>query len=401
VIADLRELDRRTGGTGGARRLCWGPEWRDARAFLGELLEELGLSAERDEAGNLWARLDGAEGDAVAVGSHLDSVPNGGWLDGCLGVMAGVGVLRGWAESGEIPPRPLVLVDWADEEGARFGRSLFGSSAAAGRLDPADLAESRDAEGRNAAEVLAENGVDLERAPQARGRLNGIGAYLELHIEQGPVLEREEISAAAVEGCVGIERWRHRFEGEAAHAGTTPMEMRRDAGLSAMALAQAAERIAVEADGGVATAGAISLEPGVVTAVPGAAEVLVDMRHPDAGALERMREAVDEEAKVAAEGRGCEWTASRIWSIAPTRFDAELVQLAREACREVAGAERALVSGALHDAAEAAALVPAAMVFCPSIRGISHSPVENTSERELVTGIEAFSALTSRVLARD
>jgi hydantoinase/carbamoylase family amidase len=400
VIADLRELDGRTGGSDGARRLCWGPEWREARGFLGELLDELGLPSEHDEAGNLWARLEGAEGDALAVGSHLDSVPNGGWLDGCLGVMAGVGVLRAWAESGEIPPRPLVLVDWADEEGARFGRSLFGSSAAAGSLDPAELADARDAEGRTASEVLSENGVDLEQAPQARGRLDGVGAYLELHIEQGPVLEAEGIQLAAVEGCVGIGRWRLRFAGEAAHAGTTPMALRHDAGLAAMGVARAAERIAIEASG-VATTGDARLEPGIATAVPGAAEIIVDMRHPDAGSLEGMLRAVRAEAELVAGRRGCEWSADRIWSIDPTVFDRDLVALAKEACREVAGSERALVSGALHDAAEAARVVPAAMVFCPSIRGISHSPAEDTAEADLAAGIEAFAGLAASVLNRE
>ena len=399
MIADLRELDRRTGGSDGARRLCWGPEWREARGFLEELLGELNLSSDRDEAGNLWARMDGSEGDALVLGSHLDSVPRGGWLDGCLGVMAALGVLRAWSAARATPPRPIVLVDWADEEGARFGRSLFGSSAAAGSLDPAELADARDAEGRTASEVLSENGVDLERAPQARGRLDGVGAYLELHIEQGPVLEAEGIQLAAVEGCVGIERWRLRFAGEAAHAGTTPMALRHDAGLAAMGVARAAERIAIEASG-VATTGNARLEPGIPTAVPGAAEIVVDMRHPDGGSLEGMLRAVRAEAELVAGQRGCEWSADRIWSIDPTSFDPGLVALAKEACREVAGSERALVSGALHDAAEAARVVPAAMVFCPSIRGISHSPAEDTAEADLAAGIEAFGALAASVLDR-
>ncbi len=134
VIAQLRELDRRTGGAGGARRVAWTEPWHAARAYLGGLLAELGLETERDEAGNLWAWLDGETQAAVALGSHLDSVPAGGWLDGALGVMAAVGVLRGWARRGARPPRTLALVDWADEEGARFGASLFGSSAFAGTL---------------------------------------------------------------------------------------------------------------------------------------------------------------------------------------------------------------------------------------------------------------------------
>src|SRR4051812_49621589 len=148
VIADLRELDRRAGGPGGARRVAWTQTWREARGFVGELLAEIGLEPDRDEAGNVWARLDGGEGPALAVGSHVDSVPEGGWLDGALGVMAGVGVLRAWAAAGEPPPRPILLVDWADEEGARVGRSLLGSSAFAGTLDPDAVRDLTDPRGR-------------------------------------------------------------------------------------------------------------------------------------------------------------------------------------------------------------------------------------------------------------
>ncbi|MGH2988012.1 MAG: M20/M25/M40 family metallo-hydrolase, partial [Solirubrobacterales bacterium] len=188
VIADLRELERRTADERGAQRLCWSETWRAARVFLGELLAEIGIEPETDEAGNLWARLDGAEpgAPALALGSHLDSVPDGGWLDGALGVMAALAVLRAHAAVDSPPPRGLVLVDWADEEGARFGRSLFGSSAFAGTLDPAELGELRDAEDRPIAEVLAANGVELERAGECARRREGLGAYLELHIEQGP-----------------------------------------------------------------------------------------------------------------------------------------------------------------------------------------------------------------------
>jgi hydantoinase/carbamoylase family amidase len=280
VVADLRELDRRTGGPEGAHRLCWGEEWRQARGFLGELLAELGLEPERDPAGNLWAYLAGGDGPALACGSHVDSVPNGGWLDGALGVMAAIGVLRAWAESGRRPPRTLALVDWADEEGARFGRSLFGSSAFAGTLDPAALSELRDRDGRGVAEVLAENDVDLAQAGDAGSRRERLGSYLELHIEQGPVLEAEGIAAAAVEGCAGVERHRFEITGQASHAGTTPMDVRRDAGLAAADAALRIEAIGRE-HAGVATTGALTLEPGIPTAVAGVAELTVDLRHPD------------------------------------------------------------------------------------------------------------------------
>ena len=399
VIADLRELDRRTGGPGGALRVAWGDEWRAARDLLGELLGEVGLDAERDEAGNLWARLEGSAEPALGLGSHLDSVPSGGWLDGALGVMAAMGVLRAWAAAGPRPPRTLALIDWADEEGARFGRSLFGSSAFSGTLDPAELRGLEDADGRPIAEVLAEGGVELRRAPDAARRQDQLNAYLELHIEQGPVLEDQGLRAAAVSGCAGVERHRFRFRGQASHAGTTPMDRRHDAGLAAADAALRMEAVGKD-HRGVATTGALVLRPGIPTAVPGEADLLVDLRHPDPGELATMlAEAGDAGASAAGE-RGCELKSERVWGIEPIRFDDGLVAAAREACREAAGSDRVLTSGALHDAAELARVVPAAMIFCPSTGGISHAREEDTPEADLIAGIEAFGALANRVLAR-
>jgi hydantoinase/carbamoylase family amidase len=398
VIADLRELDRRTGGPRGAQRLCWSEEWCAAREFLGELLAEMNIDAERDPAGNLWARLGGDAEPALGVGSHLDSVPDGGWLDGALGVMAAVGVLRAWATSGERPARSLSLIDWADEEGARFGRSLFGSSAFSGSLDPTGLRGLTDAGGRGVADVLAENGVELGSASDAARGRGRLAAYLELHIEQGPVLEAEGVRAAAVSGCAGVERHLLNFTGQASHAGTTPMDRRRDAALAAAEAALAVEEIAT-GHGGVGTTGALTLRPGIATAVAGEAELLVDLRHPEREQLAAMLAEATDAGTRAASGRDCELATDRVWGIEPIAFDAELVALARDACREAAGSDRVLASGALHDAAEVARVVPAAMVFCPSRAGISHAKEEDTSEHDLVAAIEAFGMLANRVAA--
>jgi N-carbamoyl-L-amino-acid hydrolase len=397
VIADLRELDRRTGGAGGARRVCWGQTWREARGYLGELLAEIDLEPDRDEAGNVWAYLEGEAEPALAVGSHIDSVPAGGWLDGALGVMAGVGVLRAWANAGERPPISLLLVDWADEEGARFGRSLFGSSAFAGTLDPEAVAGLRDAEGTALPDALAANGVTLDEALEAASRRERLRAYLELHIEQGPVLEAEGVSVAAVNGCAGVERHRFRIAGQASHAGTTPMELRRDAGLAAADAALRIEAVGREHDG-VATTGVLRLEPGIPTAVAGAAELVADLRHRDAGELAAMLDEARGVVEDAAGARGCAVTEEPIWRIEPIAFDPELVELARDACRRASGAERELTSGALHDAAEVARTIPTAMVFVASIGGLSHTEREDSSEADLLTGIEAFGLLANRVL---
>ena len=398
VIADLRELARRTGDERGAQRLCWTETWREARAFLADLLAEIGVEAERDAAGNLWARLEGGDGAPVAVGSHVDSVPDGGWLDGALGVMAAVGVLRAWAGTTP-PPRPLLLVDWADEEGARFGRSLFGSSAFSGSLDPESVRALSDASGTSLADALAANGLEIGSVLDAAERAPLPAAYLELHIEQGPVLEAEGVPVSAVRGCAGVERLRLRFAGQAAHAGTTPMDRRHDAALAAAETALAVERVGA-AHGGVATTGELTLEPGISTAVAGLAELSVDLRNADAGELASMLSEVRRAAGEIAVGRGCELAEEPIWRIEPLHFDPALVEIAAGEARAAGGRAEPLTSGALHDAAEASRRVPAAMLFCPSRAGLSHSAAEDTGEPELTIAIETFARVVARALTR-
>ena len=399
VLAGLRELASLTGDERGAQRLCWSPTWQRARDFLRSRLGEIGIEPEIDEAGNLWARLPGADSGlpAQALGSHIDSVPDGGWLDGALGVMASLGVLESWARSGQSPPRDLVLIDFADEEGARFGRSLFGSSALAGTLEPAELADLRDAGGESIGEVLAACGVELERAPEAGRRLGSIGSYVELHIEQGPVLAAEGASCAAVSGCAGVERHLLTFRGQASHAGTTPMDARRDAGLAAAAAALAIEEVAVR-HGGVGTTGRIELSPGVITAVAGGAELSVDLRHSESDPLADMLSEALAEAASIADDRRCVFGGGPIWRIAPIPFDPELVELATAACAGAGGRAAPIASGALHDAAEIARRVPAAMIFCASREGISHAKEEDSDEPDLIAGIEAFGSLLAAAI---
>ena len=396
VVADLRELAARTSDEGGAQRLAWTDRWLEGRAFLRELLTEIDVKAELDEAGNLWARLEGEDpdADALVVGSHTDSVPGGGWLDGALGVMAAVGILR--AHGGE-PPRPLVLVDWADEEGARFGLSLFGSSAFAETLDASAAAGLQDAEGRHMREVLAEHDLDIDAASRCGARREGLGSYLELHIEQGPVMETEGVAVAAVTGCQGIERRRFSFRGQAAHAGTTPMAMRRDAGLAAAGCATGIAALPAD-HGGVATTGELRLEPGISTAVAGAAHLACDLRNPDAGDLAAMLARAQTLARECSQAQGCELSEEKIFSIAPTTFDRDLVAAAAKAAESETGASFEITSGALHDAASVSRVMPAAMMFCPSRGGISHAKEEDTSEEDLRVAIECFGAFAQEVL---
>src|SRR5262245_30521112 len=332
VIADLRELAARTATADGAQRLAWGPVWRDARAWFAGKLAALGLSAERDSAGNNWITMPGASPKTVILGSHLDSVPNGGWLDGCLGVVAALEALR--MQSGAKPPVTLKLVDWADEEGARFGRSLLGSAAAAGSLRIADVEKLTDRQGTRLADALAENGVRLDRMLEAQRERERIDAraYLELHIEQGPVLESMNKPTGVVLGTFGVERHMIRFTGQAAHSGSTPIPMRRDAFLAAAQAALACREIALRhskpgpGNNVVCTVGIVNVEPKIVTAVPGVCEISLDQRALDARVLAQMlrdaHEAVDAAAR--ANNVTAEWR--ELWRIDPRPVDPTLLR---------------------------------------------------------------------------
>jgi N-carbamoyl-L-amino-acid hydrolase len=399
AVEGLRELQRLTGDENGSQRVCWTDTWARARSFMRERLGELPVEVDVDEAGNQWATLRGRSQRQVLIGGHIDSVPNGGWLDGCLNVLAGLEVLRRLAAEGE-PAVSVSLVDWADEEGARFGRSLFGSSACAGTLDPDSVRGLRDRDGIALPDALAAHGVDLDRAGESGSRLKGAAAYLELHIEQGPVLERLGLPLGVVLGTFGVERHRIVFTGQSAHAGSTPMDARRDAFGAAAKLELAIRGIAV-AHGGVCTIGSVVTRPGIVTAVVGECEVTLDQRHLDAGSLASMlgdarsagdRIAAEEDVEVAWE---------RIWQIEPIPFDENLIELADDAIREVSGTSHRLPSGPLHDAAEVSrAGVPTVMVFVQSLRGLSHAKEEDTKPEHLELAVRALDRLADATIAR-
>jgi N-carbamoyl-L-amino-acid hydrolase len=398
AIGDLRALAELTGGPDGARRVCWTDEWANARGLLRERLAQLPVEVDVDEAGNLWARLAGARPETVVIGSHIDSVPNGGWLDGALGVMGALETLRTLAEAGP-PPCTVTLVDWADEEGARFGRSLFGSSAVAGTLDPDAVRDLRDAGGTRLEDALAAHGVDVDRASAAGDRLRHVSAYLELHIEQGPVLESLGAAAGTVLGTVGVERHRVVFRGQAAHAGSTPMTHRRDSFLAAARFALAVRDAAIRHEA-VSTTGAADSKPGVVTAIAGETSLLLDQRHLDAGSLAALlaeSRTLSEEA-AAAERCTVEW--QPLWAIEPIPFDPDLIGAAREACLAVAGTDHALPSGPLHDAAEMARRVPTVMIFSSSTNGISHAKEEDTPVEHLELAIRAYARAVGAAIDR-
>jgi N-carbamoyl-L-amino-acid hydrolase len=389
-LADLHELRELTGGPGGARRLAWSADWRTAREWLIGKLEPLGVEIDRDAAGNLWATRRGESERTIVVGSHIDAVPRGGWLDGALGVCAALEVIRGTQD--ETPPATLKLIDWADEEGARFGRSLLGSSAAAGTLDPEEVRGLTDAEGTTLPDALRENGIDLDAMGEAELPAN-LAAYLELHIEQGPRLEEMGKPAAAVIGCFGVERHAIRFTGKASHAGSTPMNLRRDAFLAAGRFGLACREGAIE-HGGVATIGTVKAAPGIPTIINQECEVTLDQRAFEPEQLRGMLADAKQASEEIAGEEGVEVSWRRIWQIDPVPFDGELVDLAARAVAEVTGEEAPrLPSGALHDCAEVARRAPAVMVFSSSTDGVSHNPAEDTPEEDLRVALRAYGRL--------
>jgi N-carbamoyl-L-amino-acid hydrolase len=350
--------------------------------------------------------LPGASKDSIVMGSHLDSVPSGGWLDGALGVVAGIEVLRRH-QAGGTPPVTLHLVDWADEEGARFGRSVCGSAASAGRLNPEkELAHLVDRNGVKLPDALKENGVSLDTMLQASDYFRSLDAkaYLELHIEQGPVLESLKKPTGVVLGTMGVERYMISFKGQAAHAGATPIPLRQDAFLAAAEFALECRRIGTKFSGPtpktrvVATCGVVNVGPNFVTAIPGKAEISIDLRALDGKVLAKMLAATEKAAKAAAKKNRVSMTMSPLLRIDPRPFDETLLGFTREAVQAVTGQKTELPSGPLHDASEMAAVLPTVMIFAQSSPGISHCKEEDTPIPHLDKSIRSFLTLAERTV---
>ena len=400
TVADLKELRQLTGDAHGAQRVAFTPAWVAARAWLQDKLAALPVEVHRDPAGNLWSTLPGASPRALLIGGHLDSVPNGGWLDGCLNVLAGLEVLRRIsAQYGGKPPVTVRLVDWADEEGARFGKSLFGSSACAGTLNVEEARGLKDRDGLPLPEALRAVGIDFENVSDSRRELASAAAYLELHIEQGPVLLDLDRPLGTVLGTYGVERHAITFRGQAAHAGSTPMRLRRDAFLAAAQMSPEIYRIA-ERHGGVCTIGSCATKPGIVTSVVEECRITLDQRHLDAASLARMLlEAREASERFAREGN-VEVAWSRLWHIEPILFHDALIGCCDEAISEAGAPVHRLPSGPLHDAAEVSrAGIPTAMMFVQSLRGISHNKLEDTKEEHLELCVTAFDLLAEKAMA--
>jgi hydantoinase/carbamoylase family amidase len=401
TVAELKELRALTGDEHGAQRVAFTPTWSTARTWLREKLAALPVETHTDAAGNLWSTLRGKSDRALLIGGHIDSVPNGGWLDGCLNLLAGLEILRRIVvQYGPTPPVTVRLVDWADEEGARFGKSLFGSSACSGNLDMDEARGLADKAGIRLPDALREIGVDFERVKESRVELQNAAAYIELHIEQGPVLLDLDLPLGAVLGTFGVERHAITFHGQAAHSGSTPMNRRHDAFLAAAKMSPAIYDIA-EKHRGVCTIGSCTTKPGIVTSVVSECRITLDQRHLDSISLQRMlNEAREASIRFARDGNvDVRW--ERLWQIEPVLFDKQLIASCDDAIFDVSGTRHRLPSGPLHDAAEVArAGVPTVMMFVQSLHGISHNKIEDTREDHLELCVRAFDRLAEKAMTR-
>lgn len=405
VITDLRELASLTSDELGAHRVAWTPTWDKALEWFKEKMKEEGAELSVDSSYNLFAKIPGETEEAICIGSHLDCVPNGGWLDGALGVVAGMGIIKRYGKNGKKPKKTIYLVNWADEEGARFGRSCIGSSAISGALD-ADIEEAlklKDVDGVSFEEALQRYHLDLHDFPKAREefKLKHITQYIELHIEQAPILESQHKSVACVYGITGCERQYITFTGQRAHSGC-PIPMRHDAFLAAAQAALAFRDIGnantTEGKYAYCTVGKVDVEPGVVTIFPGKCTISLDQRHIDSDTLQKIYQEAHNACLQATEDNGVTVEFEPIWSIPPTIFDATLTELCKEAVKEETGEATAMYSGPLHDAAEMAKILPSVMMFVKSTAGLSHCKEEDTPDEDLETGIAAFLRLADKVI---
>lgn len=384
---------------GGVTRVAWSPELFAAYDWVGEQLRDLGLEVEIDAAGNLIGRWGTDEGTPIVVGSHLDTVPSGGRFDGALGVIAALHAVRLLQEEGFDPERPLWIVAFMDEEGTRFNAALFGSRAFAGE-DVTALGERLDSEGVSLRAAMAAAGYDIDRAAEAE-RIDEVGAYFELHIEQGPVLEAEEIEIGVVTSIVGLRGYRVRLTGEANHAGTTPMSRRRDALVGASRIALELRDAARRQQDATANIGKISVEPGGANVVPGVADFTIDVRAATPAGVAALERVVTETVARVATEEELDFELQTTFSLDPLELDPNLVATVEVAASAEGASSMRMPSGAGHDAMIIGRHVPAAMLFVPSQRGISHSPDEHSAPEHLECGMRVLAGALRQALRSD
>ncbi len=395
-LAALAEMTRRD--QPGFTRLAYSEEDRQARVWLRDRMEAAGLTVRLDAAANVIARRPGAsEGAVLVVGSHIDTVPNGGRFDGIAGVVAGLEITRVLHEAGCPMRHPLEIIAFTNEEPNAFGLSTVGSRAMAGKLTTARARELRDPGGRTLAEAIDFLGGDAARLDDARRSRGAIAHYLELHIEQGPVLDRERIPVGVVTGIAAPTRLRVRVDGRPDHAGTTPMGIRKDALAGAAEIVLALERIATEAGDSVGTVGRLVNQPNHANVVPGQVEMMVEFRSILPARIAAVRARLLGAMQEIAQRRGLEVSWEFLMEERPLQIPPETVDLAAAICQELGIAFGKLASGASHDANHIAEIAPVAMLFLPSVGGRSHCPEEFTHTADIAAGTRALLGLLLRL----
>jgi allantoate deiminase len=373
-------------------RLFGTPAHASAIGTLSGWMKAAGMTVRRDAIGNLIGRYDGGDHGtpALLLGSHVDTVRDAGRYDGVLGVLVAIAVVEGMHAAGRRPRRPLEVVAFVDEEGARFGTSFLGSSVLAGSFDTADLRRA-DAEGVSLEEAIREFGGDPAGLGAAARPPESIAGYAEVHIEQGPLLEERGIPLGIVSSISGQTRVALCFTGVAGHAGTVPMELRNDALAAAAEIVLAAEALARERAGLVATVGRLSVAPGAPNVIPGEAELTLDVRHPDDAERTTAVTSLCESADRVAAARGVELSWEELHDEDAVRCDPRLTELMTRAARVAAGTEPlSLPSGAGHDAAVMAAVAPVTMLFVRCAGGISHHPAESVAVADVALAVDAL-----------
>jgi allantoate deiminase len=389
-ISDLGEIGKQEGG--GVTRLSFTDEERAAKDRVASYMEEAGLAVREDAVGNLFGRREGrdARAPAVLIGSHVDSVYSGGNFDGPLGVLAGIEVLQTMEEQGIETEHPIEVVAFTDEEGVRFSFGMIGSRALAGKLTPEDLTDYEDGSGVSIAEAMRTYGLDPERLEEATRPEDSLRAYIELHIEQGRVLESEDLPAGIVTGIAGPVWLRFSLEGETGHAGATPMNLRRDSLAAAAEIVGIVEVEAAKTGTSVGTVGQLEVEPGGINIIPGKARFSLDLRDIDERVRDRVEGRILEVAGEACRRRGVGLETETLQRLAPAPCSDLVRDAAQRACERLGIRPHALPSGAGHDGMQLTDLCPMGMIFVRSKNGISHNPDEWSSQEDCAIGAEVL-----------
>ena len=371
----------------GVTRLSLSEEDRDVREYFGACCEQLGMSVKVDDLGNMYATLEGIEDKPpIVIGSHLDSVKKGGRFDGVLGVVAGLEIVRTFVENKMKPRVPIMIVNFTNEEGARFEPSMMASGILSGKFDKTEMFQKRDIEGITVEEALQTTGYNGEES----ARLKEGTAFLELHIEQGPILEREVLSIGVVECVVGMVCYEIEVSGESDHAGTTPMEMRKDALFTTNDIIQIIrQKLATIHDKLVFTIGRMNIFPNVHTVIPNKVVFTLEARHKNPAVMKEVEHIIEELSSLT-KNEGCHIRTNKLWDRSTVWFDEDLLDVLNQSVKSLGYSHKRMVSGAGHDAQFIASYIPTAMVFVPSINGKSHCETELTLWEDCTKGVNVL-----------